>query len=66
MGESVSASTSEMHSISMLEGMASGLPVLQRMDPDNKDQIERGVNGYIFETPQRWATSCGNGSHESR
>lgn len=48
----VSASTSEMHSISMLEGMASGLPVLQRQDPENKGQILGGVNGYIFESAE--------------
>ncbi len=48
----VSASTSEMHSISMLEGMASGLPVLQRRDPENQEQIKGGKNGYIFETAE--------------
>lgn len=46
----ISASLSEMHSISMLEGMASGLTVLQRQDPQNLDQIKSGVNGYLFET----------------
>lgn len=44
------ASLSEMYSISMLEAQASGLPVLQRLDPDNVDQIKEGVNGYLFET----------------
>ncbi len=44
----VTASMSEMHSISMLEAMASGLPVLYINDPANADQVKSGVNGYIF------------------
>lgn len=42
------ASLSDTNSISMLEGMASGLPVLQLYDPINGDQIEEGVNGFTF------------------
>ncbi|MDO4764733.1 MAG: glycosyltransferase [Eubacteriales bacterium] len=42
------ASLSEMHSVSMLEAMAAGLPVLQRLDEQNISQIEDGVNGYIY------------------
>ncbi|MCL2033507.1 MAG: glycosyltransferase [Oscillospiraceae bacterium] len=49
------ASLSEMNSISMLEGMASGLPVLQRYDEMNASQIEVGVNGYLFHTAQEMA-----------
>lgn len=49
------ASLSEMNSISMLEGMASGLPVLQRLDEMNSDQIETGVNGYLFQTAEEMA-----------
>lgn len=49
------ASLSEMNSISMLEGMASGLPVLQRYDELNADQIEDGVNGYHFHTAEEMA-----------
>jgi 1,2-diacylglycerol 3-alpha-glucosyltransferase len=45
----LTASLSEMHSISMLEGMASGLPVLQRLDELNKDQINDGTDGFIYE-----------------
>lgn len=48
----ITASLSEMYSISMLEGMASGLPVLQRLDPMNQSQITIGVNGFIYETPE--------------
>lgn len=44
----LTSSLTEMNSISMLEAMAMGLPVLQRMDEINKDQIVEGKNGYIF------------------
>ncbi len=44
----LTSSLTEMNSISMLEAMAMGLPVLQRMDEINKDQILEGKNGYIF------------------
>lgn len=46
----LTSSLSEMNSISMLEAMAMGLPVLQRVDEINKDQIEEGKNGYLFNT----------------
>lgn len=46
----ITASLSEMHSVSMLEAMASGLPVLSRLDPVNADQIQEGVNGFIYVT----------------
>lgn len=45
------ASLSDTNSISMLEGMASGLPVLQLYDPINGDQINEGINGYTFKDP---------------
>lgn len=48
------ASLSEMYSISMLEAQASGLPVVQWLDPDNVDQIKVGVNGYLFETAEEF------------
>ena len=32
----------------MLEAQASGLPVIQRFDPENIDQIKVGVNGWHF------------------
>ena len=50
----VTASLSEMYSISMLEAQASGLPVIQLLDPDNADQIKVGVNGYLFENEQQF------------
>ena len=45
----VSASLTEIYSISMLEGLASSLPAVIRRDPVNKGQIEHGVNGFIFD-----------------
>jgi len=45
----VTLSLTEMHSISMLEAMASGLIVLQRRDVRNSGQIEEGVNGYSYD-----------------
>ena len=48
----ITASLSDTNSISMLEGMATGLPVLQRLDPLNADQVVEGINGYLFNSPQ--------------
>ncbi|MCO7136560.1 glycosyltransferase [[Clostridium] leptum] len=56
----VSASLTEMMSISMLEGMASGLPVVLRYDPLNASQIEEGVNGYNYKTPEEMASIIRN------
>ena len=44
----VTASLSECHSIAMMEGMATGMPVLTIRDELNADQIEEGVNGFYF------------------
>ena len=52
------ASLSDTNSISMLEGMASGLPALERYDEANAGQlgqIENGVNGYSFNTAEDMA-----------
>lgn len=46
------ASLSEMHSISMLEAMASGLFALIKLDEPNKHQITSGVNGYQWDTKE--------------
>ena len=51
----ITASLSDTNSISMLEGMCSGLPVLQRTDPLNADQVRDGKNGYNFDSPQEMA-----------
>lgn len=44
----ITASLSDTNSISMLEGMATGLPTLQIYDEVNADQVVDGVNGYMF------------------
>lgn len=51
----ITASTSDTNSISMLEGMATGLPVLQITDPLNEGQVRDGVNGFIFGSAQEMA-----------
>ncbi len=48
----VTASLSDTNSISMLEGMATGLPVLQRLDHLNEDQVREGENGFVFNSPE--------------
>ena len=48
----ITASLSDTNSISMLEGMCSGLPVLQRTDPLNADQVRDGKNGFNFNSPE--------------
>lgn len=50
------ASLSEINSISMLEAMASGLYVVQRLDVYNKDQITPGVNGNLFTNSEEMAS----------
>lgn len=45
----ITASLSEINSISMLESMALGIPVVHKLDKLNKGQVIDGVNGYIFE-----------------
>lgn len=42
------ASKSEVNSISMLEAMAMGLPVLHILDEANTGQVVDGVNGFVF------------------
>lgn len=44
----ITASLSDTNSISMLEAMATGLPVLHRYDPLNEGQVRDGINGYIY------------------
>ena len=44
----LSASHSDGSSISLLEAMACGLPVLVSAIPGNKEWVEEGVNGWLF------------------
>lgn len=44
----ITTSLSDTNSISMLEAMAIGLPVVHRYDPKNAEQVRPGVNGFVF------------------
>jgi 1,2-diacylglycerol 3-alpha-glucosyltransferase len=44
----ITTSLSDTNSISMLEAMATGLPVLHLYDELNEGQIKPGINGFIF------------------
>lgn len=48
----ITASLSDTNSISMLEGMATGLPVLKRLDLLNEHEVNNGVTGFIFNSPE--------------
>lgn len=50
------ASRSEVNSISMLEAMAMGLPVLHIHDEANAGQVTEGINGYIFHSGEELAS----------
>lgn len=51
----LTTSLSDTNSISMLEGMATGLPTLQRLDPLIAEQVVNGVNGYVFDSAEEMA-----------
>ena len=44
----ITASLSENHSISMIEAMVCGLPVVHIFDVENQGQVIENVNGFIF------------------
>ena len=50
----VTASLSEMMSISMLEGAASGLPVVQRYDEKNANHYQEGLNSFTYKTEEQF------------
>ena len=52
----VTASRSEVNSISMLEAMAMGLPVLHIHDEANPGQVTEGINGYVFQSGEELAS----------
>ena len=54
------ASLSEINSISMLEAMASGLYVLQRLDIYNKIKLLAKKTAIFLRLPRAWPTCCGN------
>ena len=50
----VSASTFELHSMSYLEAMACGLPLVCREDTSLIGVLENGENGFIYRTEQEY------------
>ncbi|MDR0433719.1 MAG: glycosyltransferase [Gracilibacteraceae bacterium] len=46
----ITASLTDTDSISLLEGMATGLPALQLYDQLNEDRVRDGENGFVFKT----------------
>jgi 1,2-diacylglycerol 3-alpha-glucosyltransferase len=46
----ITASLTDTDSISVLEGMATGLPVLQLYDELNQERVREGLNGFVFKT----------------
>lgn len=48
------ASRSEVNSISMLEAMAMGLPVIHIVDEENPGQVQEGINGLLFRTAEEF------------
>ena len=51
----VTASLSEMHSMTILEAQLSGLPIVVRNDESYHDSIFNGENGYLTETEDEMA-----------
>ena len=50
----VSASTFEVHSMSYLEALASGLPLLCRYDEALKGVLESNINGFIYQNKEEY------------
>ena len=55
----VSASLFEVHSLSNLEAMACGLPLVCREDTCLRGVLDHGENGFIYRTEQEFAQSVG-------
>ena len=53
----VSASTFELHSMSYLEAMACGLPLVCRDDPSLIGVLQNGENGFIFRNKQEYTAA---------
>ncbi len=53
----VSASTFEVHSLTYLEAMACGLPLVCRDDLCLKGVLENGVNGFTYQTEEEFVES---------
>ncbi len=48
----ITASLSEMHSMTVLEALMSGLPIVARRDPSFQDTIFHGRNGYLADSDE--------------
>lgn len=55
----VSASLFEVHSLSYLEAMACGLPLVCREDTCLRGVLDHGENGFIYRTEQEFVQSVG-------
>ncbi len=55
----VSASKFEVHSLSYLEAMACGLPLVCREDACLRGVLDHGENGFIYRTEQEFVQSVG-------
>lgn len=55
----VSASVFEVHSLSYLEAMACGLPLVCREDAALRGVLENGENGFIYRTEKEFVSSVG-------
>lgn len=53
----VSASTFEVHSLTYLEALARGLPLVCREDPCLRGVLKEGENGYAYRTEQEFVDS---------
>ena len=54
----LSASTFEMHSLTYLEALACGLPLICRDDPCLLGVLKDGVNGYTYREKEEFVSHC--------
>ena len=54
----LSASTFEMHSLTYLEALACGIPLICRDDPCLDGVLDNGINGFTYRTENEFLESC--------
>ncbi|MBQ9414633.1 MAG: glycosyltransferase [Clostridia bacterium] len=54
----ISASTFEIHSLTYLEAMACGLPLICRDDPSIEGVLLDGENGYVYHNKEEFVDRC--------